>query len=128
MKKLVFIFSLCFSLSCLAQDSLSVLFIGNSYTYANDLPTVFVNLTNSLSDIATVDSKTNGGFTFQNHLDDPATHVKIESKKWDYVVLQGQSQEPSFPTAQVNQATLPPAVSLAEVFMQTGIVLKQCIL
>jgi len=44
------------------------------------------------------------------------------------VVLQGQSQEPSFPTAQVNQATLPPAVSLAEVFMQTGIVLKQCIL
>jgi PKD repeat protein len=114
MKKLVFIFSLCFSLSCLAQDSLSVLFIGNSYTYANDLPTVFVNLTNSLSDIATVDSKTNGGFTFQNHLDDPATHVKIESKKWDYVVLQGQSQEPSFPTAQVNQATLPPAVSLAD--------------
>ena len=114
MKKLVFAFSLYFSLASSAQDSLSVLFIGNSYTYVNDLPAVFVNLTNSLSDIATVDSKTNGGFTFQNHLDDPATHVKIESIKWDYVVLQGQSQEPSFPTSQVNQQTLPPAVSLAD--------------
>jgi hypothetical protein len=114
MKKLVFLFSIYLSMSSLAQDSLSVLFIGNSYTYVNDLPAVFNNLTTSLSDIATIDSKTNGGFTFQNHLDDPATHVKIGSKKWDYVVLQGQSQEPSFPTGQVNQYTLPPAVSLAD--------------
>jgi hypothetical protein len=102
------------SISLKAQDSISVLFIGNSYTYVNDLPTVFLNLTTSLSDIATVDSKTNGGYTFQNHLSDPVTHTKIKSKKWDYVVLQGQSQEPSFPTAQVDQQTLPPAVSLAD--------------
>jgi PKD repeat protein len=114
MKKFVLILFVNLSIPLVAQDSLSVLFIGNSYTFANDLPSVFTSLTTSLGDIATVDSKTNGGFTFQNHLDDPATHVKIESKKWDYVVLQGQSQEPSFPTGQVNQATLPPAVSLAD--------------
>ena len=97
-----------------AQDSVSVLFIGNSYTYVNDLPTVFSNLTISLGDEATVDSKTNGGFTFQNHLADPLTHTKIQSKPWDFVVLQGQSQEPSFPTSQVNLETLPPAVQLAD--------------
>ena len=97
-----------------AQDSVSVLFIGNSYTYVNDLPTVFSNLTISLGDEATIDSKTNGGFTFQNHLTDPLTHSKIQSKPWDFVVLQGQSQEPSFPTSQVNTATLPPAVQLAD--------------
>jgi len=116
MKKLVTlvmtITSLSFQLK--AQDSISVLFIGNSYTYVNDLPTVFTNLTSSLADIATVDSKTNGGYTFQNHLSDPITHTKVHSKPWDYVVLQGQSQEPSFPTSQVNQQTLPPAVSLAD--------------
>jgi len=102
------------SMITFAQDSISVLFIGNSYTYVNDLPTVFSSLTTSLGDEATVDSKTNGGFTFQNHLTDPFTHAKIQSKPWDFVILQGQSQEPSFPTSQVNTATLPPAVQLAD--------------
>ena len=97
-----------------AQDSVSVLFIGNSYTYVNDLPTVFSNLTTSLGDQVTVDSKTNGGFTFLNHVNDPVTFSKIHSKPWDFVVIQGQSQEPSFETSQVNINTLPPAVQLAD--------------
>lgn len=114
MKILALLVFVASSLLVNAQDSISVLFIGNSYTYVNDLPTVFSSLTTSLGDEATVDSKTNGGFTFQNHLDDPLTQTKIESKPWDFVVLQGQSQEPSFPTDQVNSATLPPALSLAD--------------
>ena len=103
-----------------AQDSVSVLFIGNSYTYVNDLPSVFSQLTTSLGDEATVDSKTNGGFTFQNQLSDPVTMTKIHAKPWDYVVLQGQSQEPSFPFDQVNTQTLPPAVSLADSVYANG--------
>jgi PKD repeat protein len=103
-----------------AQDSVSVLFIGNSYTYVNDLPSVFSQLTTSLGDEATVDSKTNGGFTFQNQLSDPLTMTKIHAKTWDYVVLQGQSQEPSFPFDQVNTQTLPPAVSLADSVYANG--------
>ena len=97
-----------------AQDSISVLFVGNSYTYVNDLPAMTSNLAISLGDEITFDSKTNGGFTFANQLNDPLTHSKIQSKPWDYVVLQGQSQEPSFPTAQVNTNTLPQAVQLAD--------------
>lgn len=96
------------------QDSLSVLFIGNSYIYTNDLPTIFKNLTDSKGDIVTVDSKTNGGFTFQSHTNDPLTFQKIDSKPWDFVVLQGQSQEPSFPYSQVNTSTLPYAVQLSD--------------
>jgi hypothetical protein len=91
-----------------------VLFVGNSYVNTNDLPNVFKNITNSKGDIVTVDSKTNGGFTFQSHVNDPVTFQKINSKPWDYVVLQGQSQEPSFPYGQVNSATLPYAVQLAD--------------
>ena len=97
-----------------AQDSISVLFVGNSYTYVNDLPAMTSNLAISLGDEITFDSKTNGGFTFANQLNDPLTHVKIQSKPWDYVVLQAQSQEPSFPTTQVNTNTLPQAVQLAD--------------
>jgi PKD repeat protein len=97
-----------------AQDSISVLFVGNSYTYVNDLPTMTSNLAISLGDEITFDSKTNGGFTFANQLNDPLTHTKIQSKPWDYVVLQAQSQEPSFPYSQVNTNTLPQAIQLAD--------------
>ncbi|MFN5634081.1 MAG: PKD domain-containing protein [Flavobacteriia bacterium] len=112
--KMMAICTLLFSINTQAQDSISVLFVGNSYTYVNDLPNVFKQLTGSLGDEATVDSKTNGGFTFQNHLVDPVTMTKIHAKPWDYVILQGQSQEPSFPFGQVNANTLPPAVALAD--------------
>jgi PKD repeat protein len=72
------------------------------------------NLAISLGDEITFDSKTNGGFTFANQLNDPLTHTKIQSKPWDYVVLQAQSQEPSFPYSQVNTNTLPQAIQLAD--------------
>jgi len=114
MKKITTLLLLFIGFQSLAQDSSSVLFIGNSYIYYNDLPTIFSNLTISLGDEATIDSKTNGGYTFQNHLNDPITHSKIQSKPWDYVILQGQSQEPSFPYDQVNTNTLTPATQLAD--------------
>ena len=114
MKNLTLLVTILIGSIAQAQDSISVLFIGNSYTYVNDLPSVFSQLTNSLGDEVTVDTKSNGGFTFQNQLNDAATHSKIHARPWDFVVLQGQSQEPSFPTSQVNTSTLPPAVALAD--------------
>ncbi len=113
--KYIFLFALLSVINCsYCQDSVSVLFIGNSYTAANDLPGSFVALSASLGKTVLVDSKVNGGYTFQMHGSDPITHSKIQAKPWDYVVLQGQSQEPSFPTAQVNSQTLPYAESLAD--------------
>lgn len=109
---IILILSLNFS--AFSQDSLAVLFIGNSYIYTFDLPTVLKSLAESKGDILTVASKTNGGFTFQNHVNDPLTYSKIQLTEWNYVVLQGQSQEPSFPYSQVNSATLPYALQLAD--------------
>ncbi len=103
---------ICFT--SFSQDSLSVLFIGNSYVYTFDLPAVLKSLAESKGDILTVSSKTNGGFTFQNHVNDPVTYTKIHLTDWNYVVLQGQSQEPSFPYDQVNSTTLPFALQLAD--------------
>lgn len=98
----------------LAQQQLNVLFIGNSYTYANDLPGTLVQLAAAMGDQVNVDSKTNGGYTFQMHTQDLVTYQKINAQAWDYVVIQGQSQEPSFPYQQVNTQSLPYATQLAD--------------
>jgi hypothetical protein len=107
-------FVLNFVFQSFSQDSLSVLFIGNSYVYTFDLPTVLKNLAQSKGDIVAVASKTNGGYTFQSHVNDPLTFSKIHLTDWNYVVLQGQSQEASFPYDQVNTSSLPFAVQLAD--------------
>lgn len=67
MKKILLSF-FCFPFVCscvYAQDSISVLFIGNSYTYVNDLPGMLGSLAASQGKEITIDSKTNGGYTFQ---------------------------------------------------------------
>lgn len=108
------LFFFLLSLISFAQDSISVLWVGNSYVYVNDLPTMVSQLALSKGDKISYDSKTNGGFTFQSHYNDPTTFSKLESKPWDFVVLQAQSQEPSFPTGQVNSQTLPYAAYLCD--------------
>lgn len=113
--RFLFVFFCCgLSFANWAQDTTQVLFIGNSYTQANDLPTLFSELALSKGKQPFVDAKSNGGFTFQNHVNDPVTFVKIKEKKWNYVVLQAQSQEPSFPYSQVTTATLPFAKILSD--------------
>ncbi|MGB0933109.1 MAG: PKD domain-containing protein [Lishizhenia sp.] len=97
-----------------AQDSSSVLFLGNSYTAYNNLPQMFKSITESLGDAVTVDSRTPGGTTFQGHATNTATYQKIQSNPWHFVVLQAQSQEPSFPDSQVNSNTLPYAQQIAD--------------
>jgi len=110
---LSFLFVTALNLSW-SQDSISVLFIGNSYLSVNNLPQMVQEVTNSLGDNILIDSKMNGGFTFQSHAYDATTYDKIHSQPWKYVVLQGQSQEPSFPYDQVNQQSLPYAQQISD--------------
>lgn len=97
-----------------AQDSATVLFIGNSYTYVNDLPAMLGDLSTSLGDNVQFDSHTAGGATLATHAGNTAAYSKINSEAWDYVVLQAQSQEPSFPDTQVDANTIPYAIQLAD--------------
>lgn len=84
-----------------AGKTLRVLFLGNSYTYVNDLPLMTANLALSNGDSLIYDSNMPGGYTFQNHSLDNNSLGKIMLGNWDYVVLQEQSQRPSFPIGQV---------------------------
>ncbi len=96
----------------LHAQSKKVLFIGNSYIYTNNLPQVFQNLALANGDSIVYDSNTLGGYTLQMHSQDATTISKIYSQPWDYVIIQAQSQEPSFDTAYVAANVMPYAHKL----------------
>ena len=114
MKYLALIIFISFSSLSFAQDTISVLMIGNSYTYYNNQNSILSDLSASLGNHVTAQRKTNGGYTFALHASDPTTYQDINSNNWDYVILQAQSQEPSFPWGQVNSQTLPYAMDMAD--------------
>jgi hypothetical protein len=84
-----------------------VLFIGNSYTYVNNLPQVTADIVSSAGDTLIFDSHAVGGYTLQLHSQDSATLNKIATGNWDYVVLQEQSQLPSFSIGEVDTEVFP---------------------
>ena len=103
---LVLFFSLFLTLTSSAQP-LRVLFIGNSYTYVNDLPGMLSLASSSVGDSVVYDSNCPGGYTFNGHSTNATSLAKIAQGGWDYVVLQEQSQNPSFPDAQVAAEVYP---------------------
>ncbi|HQW41766.1 MAG: hypothetical protein IPO87_13210 [Flavobacteriales bacterium] len=79
------------------QAQTSVLFIGNSYTYVNDLPNTMKQLALSLGEDVTVASSAPGGYTLFQHATYAPTATAIGSRQWDYVVMQEQSQLGALP-------------------------------
>jgi PKD repeat protein len=84
-----------FSHNSYGQDTLSVLFLGNSYTSYNNLPQMVAELSKSANKTLIVDANMPGGFTISNHLNDLTSINKIKQRKWDYVIIQEQSQLPT---------------------------------
>lgn len=72
-----------------------VLFIGNSYTFVNDLPATFAKLAASGGHLVEVGMVAQGGWSLADHLKSAETIDQITSSKWDFVVLQEQSQMPA---------------------------------
>lgn len=97
-----------------AQDSATVLFIGNSYTYFNNMPGLVGDLAASQGDFFESTSQTPGGMTFNGHAGNAGLYPIINSDDWDYVVLQGQSQEISFSDSQVDAQSLPYIKQIAD--------------
>lgn len=109
---LLYLFFPCLLYSQTASKKIRVLFLGNSYTYVNNLPQLIKDVALANGDSVVFDSYCPGGYTFNNHASDATTLLKISSGNWDYVVLQAQSQEPSFSPGQVSSQTLPHAITL----------------
>lgn len=76
-------------------DDVNVLFIGNSFTSFNQLPKMVAELAKAgkLRPLNFV-QVTPGGCTLEKHWKDGKALAAIQSRKWDFVVLQEQSQGP----------------------------------
>jgi len=78
-------------------DTLSVFFLGNSYTYFNNLPGILEGISEGLDGPRLeTDSHTHGGYTLRRHADDghlPGAFGDpgAAGSQWDVVVLQEQS-------------------------------------
>ncbi|MBL8001134.1 MAG: hypothetical protein JNL05_04150 [Flavobacteriales bacterium] len=98
----------------LSAQTTDVLFLGNSYVATNDLPGVLRQLALSLGDSVNTAQSTPGGYTFQGHTTLAASQQLIDQGGWDFVVLQEQSQIPSFPLSQVQADCFPFAAELVD--------------
>jgi len=78
-----------------ANAPLKVLFVGNSYTGANDLPAMVAGLAEAAGGRKIdVGRHLVGGCTFERHVKETGAIAKIRERKWDVVVLQEQSLRP----------------------------------
>jgi len=70
-----------------------VLFIGNSYTYFNNLPRLIAALAESAREAQPLEAEmfTVGGAALKSHWEDKKAVARIKQGPWDYVVLQEQS-------------------------------------
>lgn len=94
-------FFLC-SLTLFGQQTKRVLFLGNSYTYENNLPQLLADLANSTGKTLIFDMNTPGGYYLGQHLTNPTSLAKIASGNWDNVVLQDQSMALAYPSTYMN--------------------------
>jgi len=108
---LITFFVLC-TFGVAVSQTTSVLWLGNSYTAANNLPDLLYQLALSGGDSVTYNSNTPGGYTLQMHSQNATSLQLINQQPWDFVVVQAQSQEPSFDPAYVNTNVFPYATFL----------------
>ena len=76
-----------------SDGKLSVLFIGNSYSFG--LPKEFGRLAGSMGKEVRIGHSTYGGWSLEKHSENSGTLRKLREGKWDAVVIQDFSTNPS---------------------------------
>ena len=88
-----------------ADGNVDVLMLGNSYTAQNSLSSRVQALFDETGTSASVSDLTGGGMKLYQHADNAESngnqwHTTLTNNQFDYVILQDQSQVPSFPTTE----------------------------
>ena len=78
----------------------------------NDLPKLVKDLSHSMGEDIYCESITPGGARFMTHSQNSSVISKLQEGHWDFVVLQGQSQEVAFPDFQFYDEVYPYAREL----------------
>lgn len=77
------------------KKTLRILFIGNSYTFINNLPKTLETIVNSTEKTSLITKMVAfGGYTLERHWNENTATNLIQQEKWDYVILQEQSLRP----------------------------------
>lgn len=75
------------------KGKIKILFIGNSYTYRNDMPSIFENIAVSKNKKVFVESCTLGKANLRIQAKRNDVKEAIKSKKWDLIIIQGSSRD-----------------------------------
>ncbi len=78
-----------------AASQLQILFVGNSYTFQNDLPQTLEEMLNESGYQAEIEMQANPAWSLLKHAQSEYAIDKIKSRRWDYVILQEQSVIPA---------------------------------
>lgn len=85
----------CFCNCARAQDTTKILFIGNSFTFFNNMPQMVQNLAGAAQKPVLIGMHTPGGVSVGDiaqgnmaHMNNPALFSLIRTEKWDFAVLQ----------------------------------------
>ena len=78
----------------------------------------------SLGDTFIHETSTYGGSSFSSHSTNTQTLNKINQQKWDYVVIQAQSQEPALSPRYVNAKVFPAAQVLIDAIERTHLCIE----
>jgi hypothetical protein len=84
-------------------ECVRVLFLGNSYTYVNDLPAVFRHLARAGGRNVETGMVANGGETLAQHAASPESLAAIRSPTWRFVIIQEQSEIPAIASARASE-------------------------
>lgn len=90
-----------------AVEPTSVLFIGNSYTHQNKMPVLFEKVATSQGTDVHVEMSALSNHTFEMHSKRTEMYETINSRKWDYIVLQGFSRELSHTPDHIDSVSMP---------------------
>jgi len=96
-----------------------VFFLGNSYTAVNDLPSTFAALAWSGGHRVETAIQAPGGWTLLDHSTSQLSVGVLAASKWDYVVLQEQSEIPSV-ESQRREVMYPAARDLVAMIRAAG--------
>ena len=109
-------FLLCWmgNLQAQKQDSVRVLWIGNSFTFVNDLPKMVQQISATQNIKLSCARALEGGQKMAGHLKNKRLLQMLKDGGWDYVVIQEQSTNPSMPTRRVVNEVYPFAKQLVE--------------
>lgn len=96
----------CFSCSE-SQKKTRILFVGNSYTYRNNMPKLFEKIAESKGEQVEVSHVTRGKYTFYLQAKRKKLHRALTKERWDVIVLQGSSRDMLRDSARFRTKTYP---------------------